>query len=124
MSSLLRSGGTNYIGVRDVPAAAAWYIEKLGLRKMPIEMDDCEGCVTLGFGKEEYAVTLGPIVAADSQQTDELTHSLFTTKVSKAREWLLSRGVQVGELQQDRQGTHYFEMRDLENNVIEITEEP
>jgi len=33
-------------------------------------------------------------------------------------------GVDVAEIQQDRQGTHYFEMRDLEGNVIEVSEEP
>ena len=32
-------------------------------------------------------------------------------------------GVNVGEIQQDRQGTRFFEMRDLENNVIEIVED-
>ena len=116
--SLLRPGGTNYIGVRDIPAATAWYIDKLGLRKIQVEMDDCEECVALGFTKDDYAVTLGPV----GKPTDELTHILYTTNLSKAREWLSSRGVRAGEIQQDRQGTHYFEMQDLENNVIEITE--
>jgi hypothetical protein len=49
---------------------------------------------------------------------------LYTSRIEKAREYLTSRGVFVGEIQQDRQGTHFFEMRDLENNVIEICEEP
>jgi hypothetical protein len=32
--------------------------------------------------------------------------------------------VSVGEIQQDRQGTSFFEMADLEGNKIEISQEP
>lgn len=117
--SLLRPAGSNYIGVGDIAAACAWYAEKLGLRKVDIEMDDGEGCVALGFEKDQAAVVLGP-----PAPTDEFTPMLYTSKVQKAREFLDARGVNVGEIQQDRQGTHYFEMRDLEGNVIEVSEEP
>ena len=119
--SLLHAGGTSYIGVSDISAASAWYIEKLGMRKMDLDMDSPDS-IALGFSEEEYAITLGPPVSPD--QLDELTHILFTSNVRKAREMLTSRGVQVGEIQKDRQGTQYFEMRDLEGNLIEITEEP
>lgn len=120
--SLLHSGGSNYIGVSDIAAAVAWYIEKLGLQKIKAEMNDCPGCVVLGFDKDVYAVTIGPVVPSDA--IDELTHSLFTNHIDKAQKWLSSRGVNVGEIQKDRQGTRFFEIRDPENNVIEITEEP
>jgi hypothetical protein len=30
----------------------------------------------------------------------------------------------VDEVQRDRQGTRFFEIRDLKNNLIEIVEEP
>ena len=119
---LFHSGGTNYIGVRDISAATAWYIQKLGLRKVMLEIDDRPDCVTLAFGEEEYAITLGPPVSPET--LDELTHILFTSNVRKARDFLSSRGVQVSEIQQDRQGTRYFETHDLEGNQIEITEEP
>lgn len=118
--SLLQPGGVNYIGVRDIPAATAWYIEKLGLRKIEAEQDDCPECITLGFAKDEYALTLG----SPGRPTDELTPMLYTTNIRKARDLLSSRGVRVGEIQQDAQGTHYFAMQDDEGNVIEITEEP
>ena len=42
-----------YLGVLDLTAATAWYIEKLGLQKVPVEMDDAEGCVALGFSKKD-----------------------------------------------------------------------
>jgi len=53
-----------------------------------------------------------------------LTPRLNCSNAKKAREFLASRAIAVGEIQQDGQGTHYFEMRDLEGNAIEISEEP
>jgi catechol 2,3-dioxygenase-like lactoylglutathione lyase family enzyme len=120
MSHLIYSGGANYIGVHDLAAAASWYTQKLALREIEIEMDDGEGCVALGFSSDAYALTLGPA----GKPTDELHPLLYATNVKKARDVLNSRGVSVGEIQKDGQGTHYFEMRDLEGNVIEICEEP
>ena len=117
---LLTAAGVNYIGVRDLPAASAWYMEKLGLRKIEIEMDESEGCIALGFAKDQYAFTLVPL----NKPTEELTPMLYASNPKKAREFLNSQGVAVGEIQQDRQGTHYFEMRDLEGNGIEVCEEP
>jgi hypothetical protein len=49
---------------------------------------------------------------------------LYTSNIKKAKELLSARGVSAGEIQQDAQGTHYFELRDLEGNAIEVTEEP
>jgi predicted enzyme related to lactoylglutathione lyase len=117
--SLFSSGGTNYIGVRDLAPAAAWYMEKFGVRKIDVEMDEPEGCVALGFSKDEYAFTLGP----QGKPTEELTPMLYASNVKKARDFLSSRGVNVGEIKQDQQGTYYFEMIDLEGNGIEICEE-
>jgi len=110
-----------YIGVLDLTAAISWYIEKLGLQKVPFEMDDAEGCVALGFSKKDQAaIALGP----RGKPTDGTTPMLYASNVQKARETLSSRGVNVGDIQQDRQGTHYFEMRGLEGNLIEVSEEP
>ncbi len=119
MSLLMSSGGENYIGVRNVAAASSWYMEKLGLHRVKIEMDDGEGCVALGFSKDECALTIGPA----GKPTEKFTPMLSAPSVRKARDFLNSRGVNVGEIQEDRQHTHYFEMRDLEGNLIEICEE-
>jgi hypothetical protein len=85
-------------------------------------MDDSEGCVVLGFSKKDQTciAVLGP----GGKPTDETTPMLYAANIKKAREVLGSSGVHVGEIQQDRQGTHYFEIRDLEGNVIELSEEP
>jgi hypothetical protein len=49
---LLTIADSFYIGVLDVESVTSWYIEKLGLQKVPAEMDDPEGCVALGFLQE------------------------------------------------------------------------
>jgi hypothetical protein len=119
--SLLAIADSFYIGVLDLAAATSWYIEKIGLQKIPAEMDDAEGCVTLGFSKKDRtAIALGP----RGNPTDGTTPMLYASNVKKAREVLGSRGVNVGDVQEDRQGTHYFQMRDLEGNLIEVSEEP
>lgn len=118
--SLLSPGGVNCIGVRDLPSATKWYTEKLGLRTVQIELDEPEGCVALGFDKRECAIVLGPIDRA----ANELIPLLYTRNIQKAHEFLAGRGISVSEIQQDRQGTHFFEMRDIEGNAIEISEEP
>jgi catechol 2,3-dioxygenase-like lactoylglutathione lyase family enzyme len=120
MAKLIYSGGVNYIGVRDLAAMVQWYKDKLGLREIDIEMDDCDDCLALGFSKDEYAVTLGP----PGKPKEELTQLLFTSNAKKAKELLNSRGVSVTEIQQDAQGTLHFEFHDLEGNVIDVSEEP
>ena len=118
---LLTIADSFYIGVLDVESATSWYIEKLGLQKVPADMDDPEGCVALGFSNEDQTcAVLGP----PGKPTDGTTPILYASNILKAREVLGSRGVIVGEVQEDRQGTHYFEMRDLEGTVIEVSEEP
>jgi hypothetical protein len=74
----------------------------------------------LDFSKDECALVLGP----SGKPADELTPMLYASNLKKAREFLRYRGVNVGEVQEDGQGTHFFEMRDMEGNVIEISEEP
>jgi hypothetical protein len=120
MALLYSSGGINYIGVADVVSCSAWYIEKLGLRKVKVELDNGEDCIALGFDKDDCAICLGP----RSDSAEELSPRLYCSSAKKAREFLASRAVTVSEIQQDSQGTHYFEMRDMEGNRIEICEEP
>ncbi len=83
-------------------------------------MDDGEGCVALGFSDEEYIIALGPA----GKPTEELRPLLYTTNIKKAREFLNSRGAAPGEIEKDAQGTSYFEIRDPEDNVVEVCEEP
>jgi hypothetical protein len=118
--SALTIADSFYIGVLDLAAATAWYTQKLGLRKVPVKMGEARGCIALGFSKNDDAcITLGPRVP-----TGGVTPMLYAAKADSARDALSSRGVIVSEIQKDRQGTHFFEIRDLEDNGIEVSEEP
>jgi hypothetical protein len=118
--SLFYSGGANYIPVTNLEAAAAWCKEKFDVKRVKVPLDDGEGCVPLGFADDQCLFVLGP----RGKSSGEFTARLFTRKLEKSREYLLSRGVFVGEVEQDGEGTHFFEARDLEGNLIEISEEP
>ena len=60
---LLTIADSFYIGVQDIAHATSWYIEKLGLQKVPAKMDDPEGCVALGFSKKDQTciAVIGPL---------------------------------------------------------------
>ena len=68
----------------------------------------------------EVFFVLGP---RDVPANDE-TSMLYTSSIERARKHLTSRGVNIGEIHRDRQGTRFFEIRDLEGNTIEICDEP
>jgi hypothetical protein len=86
--SLLRIADSFYVGVKDLSASITWYIEKLGLKKAKVELDEPEGCVGLVFPKElPTAVVLGP----PRTSTSEGTRMLYTGDVDGARKWLNSR---------------------------------
>jgi len=117
--ALFRPAGTNYIPVLDLSSAASWYVDKFGLRQHPTKFDDGQRGVELSDSDELFFV-LGP----RGLPADDETPMLYTSRIDKARNYLSSRGVNVGEIQRDRQGTRFFEIRDLENNLIEIVDEP
>jgi len=117
--SLFRRCGTNYIPVLDLSSTASWYADKFGLRQYPTKFDDGQKGVELSDSEEIFFV-LGP----RDLPTDDETPMLYSSRIEKARNHLSSRGVSIGEVQRDRQGARFFEIRDLENNVVEIVEEP
>lgn len=118
--SLLRIADSMYIGVLDPTSASAWYIDKLGLQQV-VSTEEEEGCISLAFSNKDItAITLGP----RDRATGEENPMLYASKIEKARDKLISRGVSVGPIEEDRQGIHYFVIRDLDGNQIEITEEP
>ena len=119
--SLLWVADSFYVGSRDVVAATSWYMEKFGLKKTDVELDEGEGCVGLIFPKElPTPIVIGP----RTSRADAATRMLYTGDIEKARKLLGSRAVSMGPIQTDRQGTHYFAVQDLDGNAIEISEEP
>src|SRR5258706_16407820 len=61
LMSLLSGAAANYIPVADISAATAWDIEKLGLCKVNVEVDDGGECVAIGLAKDECSVCLAPV---------------------------------------------------------------
>ncbi|HEV2697463.1 MAG TPA: hypothetical protein VGU90_05680, partial [Terriglobales bacterium] len=94
MSSLFTPAGTNYVSVLDLAAAAAWYVEKFGLRQRPTKFDDKQRGVELTLSDEVFFV-LGP----RELPHDEDTPMLYTRQLDKARNFLIARGVSVDEIQ-------------------------
>jgi hypothetical protein len=87
--ALLSIADSFYIGVLDVESATSWYIDKLGLQNVPVEMDNPEECVALGFSKKDQTciAVLGP----RGKPTDGTTPMLYVSNIKKARErsWVL-----------------------------------
>ena len=65
-----------------------------------------------------------PIVLGPRDTPTEARPMLYASNIDKARDLLISRGVGVTPIAEDRQGTRYFTMHDLESNEVEVTEEP
>ena len=69
--SVLTIADSFYIGVLDLAAATAWYTEKLGLQKVPLKIEDEEGCIVLGFSKSDQTrITLGPRIPTGVMNAD------------------------------------------------------
>jgi len=120
LAAVLTVPQPTYMGVRDVAGAAAWYTEKFGLRKRtPTEELRPDG-VTLQFGPETHPLVLVPKDPTKPRPVPVF----FTRSVKKARKRLVEDGFSAGPLQQDRQGTSFFEVLDGEGNSLEVSERP
>ena len=106
--------------VRDIDSVSPWYIEKLGLRKLAESPWGESGVATFRFKEDGNSVVLTTRAGLGTGKTP----MLFTKKIGRIRDVLVARGVKVGAIEQDRQGIHYFQIRDPEGNLIEVIEEP
>jgi catechol-2,3-dioxygenase len=103
--------------VRNIDSVTPWYLEKLGLRKLAVN----EGArvATLRFKEDGNSVVL---TTGSGFQTGK-TPILFTKNIGKMRDVMTARGVNPGAIERDRQGIHYFQIRDPEGNAIEVVED-
>lgn len=115
------------VAVENLPAAQAWYEEKLGMGIGPADYADDSGapCVALQFGKGGEFISLVEVDnAVNGGASSDIEPIFFSKNVAKAREWLLSRGITPGAIQQDSGGNSFFTFQDLDENVIEVCKEP
>ena len=105
------------VNVQNLESVAPWYQEKLGFRfrSSPHPQSDL---VSLRVTKDS-----NPIVLARPNWLRYPSYPmLFTGDLEKMREILALRGINVGPIAPDRQGTRTFEVRDPEDNVIDVVE--
>lgn len=106
--------------VRNIDSVSPWYIEKLGLRKLAENDRGESGVATFRFKEDGNSVVLTTRGGFGVGKTP----ILFTKKIGRMRDVMAARGVNVGTIERDRQGTHYFQIRDPEGNEIEVVQEP
>jgi len=105
--------------VRDIDSVTPWYVEKLGLRKSAKAPPQEPCAATFRFKADGNSVIL---TTRSGFQTGK-TPILFAKKIGRMRDVMSARGVDVGAIEQDRQGIHYFQIHDPEGNAIEVVEE-
>lgn len=105
--------------VRDIDSVLPWYIEKFGFSKVAENSQSQLDTATLRLKVDGNSLVLTTRNGLGTRKTP----MLFTKKISKFRDVLIARGVEVGTVEQDGQGIHYFDIHDPEGNLIEIVEE-
>ncbi len=122
MKKVFSSAGEVAVDVRDVAAARRWYSEKLGLSYSSADVE--EAALELGYSGDFVVLYLVEI--AGKERPNKIPGSppiLFARKLADAREYLCTRGVDVGPIQSDSGGNQFFRFRDLEGNELEVCQE-
>jgi catechol 2,3-dioxygenase-like lactoylglutathione lyase family enzyme len=110
------------VNVRDIVAAQQWYKEKMGLHYSSPDVQEAD--MLLGYSAEDAYLSLAKITG--SERPDRRRGRppiIFAGKLTAAHEYLSSRGVDVGDVQEDSGGNHFFRFRDLEGNELEVCQE-
>jgi catechol 2,3-dioxygenase-like lactoylglutathione lyase family enzyme len=111
------------VGVRDLDAAIAWYLEKFELKLSPLKSEDFDAFLTFAK-KDETGLALVVIPPGETAVNVPGHPILFTKTIEAAYEEFSSKGVNVEPIQSDSGGNQFFRFRDLEGNVIEVCHEP
>jgi catechol 2,3-dioxygenase-like lactoylglutathione lyase family enzyme len=117
------SGGEVAIDVRDVAAAQRWYSEKLGLGYSSAIVEIDEGSMVLGYTADDPVIYLAKISDDRPSSGPGRQTIMFARKLREAHDFLSSRGVEVGPIQNDSGGNQLFHFRDLEGNELEVCQQ-
>ena len=114
----------------DVEAGKRWWIETFDCKqvKVPADWDEIlPSDVALKLpGEENPAICLSAkseVEARNLNRSSAKVPIIFSGNLKKAYEHMASRGVSAAMIQEDGE-TRFFEIRDLESNILEICEEP
>jgi predicted enzyme related to lactoylglutathione lyase len=108
-----------FVPVRDMDTAARWYAHVFGCRFAEI-IADGERTIRLYLEEGDESLILVPTTSSPS----DTPPIIFTTNAAKANTDLGRKSVITYPIQKDRQGTNFFEIRDCEGNLLEISEMP
>ncbi len=127
--SLFRTDSIAFV-YSSVENAKQWWVRAFDCKqvKVPTDWDSpLPSDVALKLpGDSEPTILLSDraeVEQAGFDRSSAVVPIIFTDKLKKAHEQLSDRGVLSGPIQ-DGGDTHFFEIRDPEGNVIEISEEP
>ncbi|HET9742890.1 MAG TPA: VOC family protein [Terriglobales bacterium] len=122
--------GTDSLVLRysNLEQAKRWWMDAFDCKavRVPSEWDDpLPSDVALKLpGYDEPTILLSDRTGAEQAHLDRsvAVPVIFSSRLRKAHEHLSRRGITVGQIQGD-EAPHFFEIRDIEGNVIEICEE-
>jgi catechol 2,3-dioxygenase-like lactoylglutathione lyase family enzyme len=112
------------IDARNLSAARAWYIDKLGLSESKEIRDDDSGRPFADLCQSRSGPILS-IVELAAGAASEKSHVIFYAgNIEKCHKWMAERGLQVEPITSDSGGNRLFRFRDLDGNAIEVCVEP
>ncbi len=107
-------------GYADIPAAIRWWQQSFDAKMAPTpDWDSPPAAALMLPGLEDYAIAIYGDYRGFGGTTVPV---IFAGNINKAHAHLEQHGVLAGPIQGD--SPKYFEIRDCEGNVIEISEEP
>jgi catechol 2,3-dioxygenase-like lactoylglutathione lyase family enzyme len=111
------------IDVSNLEAACSWYKEKLGFRDAPEVDEDDFGRPSRGLKLSDNGTALSLVEKNQERQAQQ--HIIFyASKLDKARDWLVKRGIPASAVETDSGGNRFFKFQDLDGNPIELCLEP
>jgi hypothetical protein len=127
--ALFRSADSVSLAYSNLAMAKEWWVQAFDCQqvKVPDYWDDpLPSDVALKFrGEDEPTISLSDKSEARAKHMQPMSTVpiIYSDKIKKAHEYISTRGVLPGPLQ-DGGNSEFFEVRDLEGNTIEICEEP
>ncbi len=125
--ALFWTGDCIALACADVKASKEWWRTVFGCTEAKPRDDDAPlpSNVALKLpGHEVRAILLSDRAELEQAGFSATEHPiLFTRKLSKALDYLRERGAIAGPIEESG-GTEFFEIRDLDGNVIEVCTEP
>jgi len=111
----------------NVAAAKQWWIDTFDCQaaKVPPDWDDplpSDVALILPGEREPTILLSAEVEQASFDRPNPVVSVIFSNKLKKAHEQLASRGVLTGPIE-DGGDMEFFEVRDVEGNLIEICKE-